>query len=89
MLRDALWPIDTTVVVFVVEGVFVQLSLSLGGVSALFGTSTLSLAHPVPILLVHVDGERWRCMYPNLPLSVKVQQDLVLNVSKSGSIKIT
>jgi hypothetical protein len=69
MLRDALWPIGTTAVRFVVKGAFVRLLLLLGGASILFRTLALFLAHLVPIPLVRVDGGRWRCMYPNLPLS--------------------
>jgi hypothetical protein len=69
MLHDALWPIDTTAVRFVVEGAFIQLSLLLGGTSILFGTLASFLAHLVPIPLVRVDGGRWRCTYPSLPLS--------------------
>jgi hypothetical protein len=69
MLRDALWPTDTTVVAFVVEGAFVQLSPLLEGASILFRTLALFLACRVPTLLARADGGRWRCMCPNLPLS--------------------
>jgi hypothetical protein len=69
MLRDALWPTDTTAVTFVAEGAFVPLWLLLGGVSVLFGTSTSFLAHLAPILLIRVDGGRWICTCPNLPPS--------------------
>jgi hypothetical protein len=65
-LRDALWPIDTTVAMSMVEGAFVQRLLLLGGVSILFRTLTLSLVRLAPIPLARVDDGKWRYTYPDL-----------------------
>jgi hypothetical protein len=66
MPRGVLWQIDTMPATSAVEDAFAQLWPSLEGVSTPFGTLALFLARPVPILLIHADGEKSICMYPNL-----------------------
>jgi hypothetical protein len=69
MPRGVLWLIDTTAVVFVVEDASARLSLLLEGISTLFGTLALFLAHLVPILLTRTGDGMWICTYPSLPPS--------------------
>jgi hypothetical protein len=66
MPHGVLWPLDTTLVVFVVEDVSARLSWSLEGISTLIETSALSLAHLVPTLLVCTGGGKSIYMYPSL-----------------------
>jgi hypothetical protein len=67
--HDVLWLIGTTAIVSVVEGAFTRLLLLPKGVSTLFRTLALFLAHLVPILLARVDDGMWIYTYPSLPPS--------------------
>jgi hypothetical protein len=66
MPRGVLWPLNTMFVVSTVRDVSVRLWLLLEGVSTLFGTLALFLAHLVPTLLIRAGGGKSICIYPNL-----------------------